>query len=110
MYNKSLKFIFISQVVDKFQPAAVVLQCGADSLAGDRLGTFSLSNRCQLSFNSVLILFNTRGHGHCVEKVAALGLPLLVLGGGGYTVKNVARSKINLLMKVHLLWIQVLDL
>ena len=87
-----------------------MLQCGADSLAGDRLGTFSLSNRCQLSFNSVLILFNTRGHGHCVEKVAALGLPLLVLGGGGYTVKNVARSKINLLMKVHLLWIQVLDL
>ena len=32
-----------------------------------------------------------RGHGHCVEAVAALGLPLLVLGGGGYTVKNVAR-------------------
>lgn len=66
----------LSEVVYKFQPAAVVLQCGADSLAGDRLGTFSLSNR---------------GHGHCVEKVAALGLPLLVLGGGGYTVKNVAR-------------------
>ena len=87
-----------------------MLQCGADSLAGDRLGTFSLSNRCQLSFNLVQILFNTRGHGHCVEKVAALGLPLLVLGGGGYTVKNVTRSKINLLMKVHLLWIQVLDL
>ena len=34
---------------------------------------------------------DARGHGHCVEKVAALGLPLLVLGGGGYTVKNVAR-------------------
>merc|ERR1719189_284576 len=64
------------QVVSCFQPFAVVLQCGADSIAGDRLGTFSLSNR---------------GHGHCVEKVAALGLPLLVLGGGGYTVKNVAR-------------------
>ena len=34
------------QVVSCFQPSAVVLQCGADSLAGDRLGTFSLSNRC----------------------------------------------------------------
>ena len=34
---------------------------------------------------------DVRGHGHCVETVAALGLPLLVLGGGGYTVKNVAR-------------------
>merc|ERR1719346_388038 len=28
----------LNEVVDKFQPAAVVLQCGADSLAGDRLG------------------------------------------------------------------------
>ena len=26
-----------------YQPNAVVLQCGADSLAGDRLGCFNLS-------------------------------------------------------------------
>ena len=36
-----------------------------------------------------------------MEKVAALGLPLLVLGGGGYTVKNVARSKTNLPTRAH---------
>lgn len=26
-----------------YQPSAVVLQCGADSLSGDRLGCFNLS-------------------------------------------------------------------
>ena len=28
-----------------YRPSAVVLQCGADSLAGDRLGCFNLSLR-----------------------------------------------------------------
>ena len=53
-----------------------MLQCGADSLANDRLGIFSLS---------------IKGHGKCVEFVKRFKLPLLVLGGGGYTVRNVAR-------------------
>jgi len=66
----------LQEVVARFQPSCVVLQCGADSLAGDRLGTWTLSNR---------------GHGSCVSAVAALDLPTLVLGGGGYTVPNVAR-------------------
>lgn len=30
-------------VIDCFQPKAIVLQCGADSLASDRLGSFNLS-------------------------------------------------------------------
>merc|ERR1712179_814232 len=30
-------------------------------------------------------------HGKCVEFIKNLNLPLLVLGGGGYTVRNVAR-------------------
>lgn len=29
--------------MDWYNPSAVVLQCGADSLAGDRLGCFNLS-------------------------------------------------------------------
>merc|ERR1719259_416254 len=66
----------IESVIQHYQPTAIVLQCGADSLSGDRLGCFSLS---------------TRGHGECVRFVKTLGLPLLVLGGGGYTPKNVAR-------------------
>uniref|UniRef100_A0A3Q2Q1Z1 Histone deacetylase 3 n=1 Tax=Fundulus heteroclitus TaxID=8078 RepID=A0A3Q2Q1Z1_FUNHE len=32
-----------------------------------------------------------RGHGECVEFVKSFKIPLLVLGGGGYTVRNVAR-------------------
>eukprot|EP01066_Platyproteum_vivax_P007400 Platyproteum_vivax@DN2889_c0_g1_i1.p1 len=65
-------------VIDKclaaFKPEAVVLQCGADSLAGDRLGCWNLS---------------LRGHGHGVERMRKYGLPLLLLGGGGYTIRNV---------------------
>jgi len=63
-------------VMEVYQPGAVVLQCGADSLSGDRLGCFNLS---------------LKGHGACVEFVKTFNVPLLVLGGGGYTVRNVAR-------------------
>ena len=72
--------IFLERVIgdclELFRPGAIVLQCGADSLAGDRLGVFNLS---------------LRGHSACVEYFDQLGLPLLVLGGGGYTMRNVAR-------------------
>lgn len=66
----------ISKVMEIYQPNAVVLQCGADSLAGDRLGCFNLS---------------LKGHAQCVDFVKKFGLPLLILGGGGYTIRNVAR-------------------
>ncbi|KAK3355539.1 histone deacetylase RPD3 [Neurospora tetraspora] len=67
----------ISAVMQYFQPEAVVLQCGGDSLSGDRLGCFNLS---------------MRGHANCVNYVRSFGLPTLVLGGGGYTMRNVART------------------
>jgi acetoin utilization deacetylase AcuC-like enzyme len=35
-----------------YQPNAVVLQCGADSLAGDRLGCFNLSLKGFVIINS----------------------------------------------------------
>jgi histone deacetylase 3 len=66
----------IQSVMDFYRPTVIVLQCGADSLAGDRLGCFSLS---------------TRGHGDCVKFVKELNIPTLILGGGGYTLRNVAR-------------------
>ena len=62
--------------VAKFDPGAIVLQCGADSLAGDRLGKFNLTSA---------------GHAAAVARVAGYGRPTLVLGGGGYKVANVAR-------------------
>ncbi|XP_073286652.1 histone deacetylase 9 isoform X1 [Primulina huaijiensis] len=66
----------ITKVTDCYVPGAIVLQCGADSLAGDRLGCFNLS---------------IDGHAACVKFVKQLNLPLLVTGGGGYTKENVAR-------------------
>ena len=33
----------IAKVVETYLPGAIVLQCGADSLARDRLGCFNLS-------------------------------------------------------------------
>jgi len=66
----------MDQVLQFYRPSVIVLQCGADSLSGDRLGCFNLS---------------TRGHGKCVEFIQKKKIPLLVLGGGGYTLRNVAR-------------------
>eukprot|EP01086_Lenisia_limosa_P006935 TRINITY_DN261_c0_g4_i2.p1 TRINITY_DN261_c0_g4~~TRINITY_DN261_c0_g4_i2.p1 ORF type:complete len:392 (-),score=6.02 TRINITY_DN261_c0_g4_i2:68-1243(-) len=66
----------LDYIMKWFRPSAIVLQCGADSLAGDRLGCFNLS---------------IEGHAKCLELVKSYNLPLLLLGGGGYTVRNVAR-------------------
>lgn len=63
-------------MVAHYQPSVIVLQCGADSLACDRLGCFNLS---------------IRGHGACVAFTKTFNIPLLVLGGGGYTIRNVSR-------------------
>lgn len=59
-----------------YQPGAIVMCCGADSLSGDRLGCFNLS---------------LQGHSNCIEFLSKYNVPLLVLGGGGYTMRNVAR-------------------
>jgi acetoin utilization deacetylase AcuC-like enzyme len=32
----------MAKVMEMFDPGAIVLQCGADSLSGDRLGCFNL--------------------------------------------------------------------
>lgn len=44
--------------------------------AGDRLGCFNLT---------------VKGHGKCVEFVKRYNLPFLMVGGGGYTIRNVSR-------------------
>ncbi|CAI8587206.1 unnamed protein product [Vicia faba] len=66
----------MGKVMEIFKPGAVVLQCGADSLSGDRLGCFNLS---------------IKGHAECVKYMRSFNVPLLLLGGGGYTIRNVAR-------------------
>eukprot|EP00808_Paulinella_micropora_P011474 g42088.t1 len=66
----------MQKIMDTYRPGAVVLQCGADSITGDRLGCFNLT---------------LKGHGECVKFIKSFGLPMLVLGGGGYNIRNVAR-------------------
>lgn len=78
--DESYRSVFepvITRVLEVFRPSAVVLQCGSDSLAGDKLGCFNLS---------------MRGHANCVQFMRRQNIPLILLGGGGYTVKNVART------------------
>ena len=41
----------MSKVMEVYRPSAIVLQCGADSLAGDRLGCFNLSLKGNESFS-----------------------------------------------------------
>ena len=46
MDDASYEFIFkpiMSKVMEVYRPGAIVLQCGADSLTGDRLGCFNLT-------------------------------------------------------------------
>ena len=66
----------IGKIMQVYQPGAIVLQCGADSLSGDRLGCFNLS---------------LNGHAECVRYVLGHNKPTLILGGGGYTIRNVSR-------------------
>lgn len=76
-FSPNVKSKIISQIIESFQPGAIVLQCGADSLSGDKLGCFNIS---------------MAGHAHCVQFVRKQNIPFILLGGGGYTVKNVART------------------
>lgn len=84
----------ISQIMEWYRPSAVVLQCGGDSLSGDRLGTFNLSMRgpSLLHEDSARTDASRAGHANCVQFVKSFGLPLLLLGGGGYTIRNVSRT------------------
>lgn len=38
----------IQQVMESYDPSAIVLQCGTDSLSGDKLGCLNLSMRGML--------------------------------------------------------------
>lgn len=75
MYTSTFEKV-TTAVIASFQPTAIVMQCGADSLGVDRLGRFNL---------------NIKAHGACLEFIKRQKIPLLVLGGGGYTARNVAR-------------------
>ena len=74
---KSVFEPIVGRIIEWYQPSAIVLQCGGDSLSGDRLGCFNLS---------------MQGHANCVNYVKSFNIPMMVVGGGGYVMRNVART------------------
>ena len=79
-------FMVAWQTVETFlreaRPEFIVLQCGADSLAGDPL---------------THLAYSERAHAHAASRLAALAQEsghgrVLALGGGGYHRPNLARA------------------
>lgn len=66
----------VDTVYARYCPNVVVVQCGADCLSGDPLGTFNLTSK---------------GMGACINTILKWNLPLMLLGGGGYNYPNTAR-------------------
>lgn len=58
-------YSLFTEIFYAFKPNAIVVQCGADSLANDPLGGFSLS---------------PRGVARCLSKIWSQHLPTLILG------------------------------
>jgi acetoin utilization protein AcuC len=63
--------------LDSYSPDILVTQLGADALFGDRVANLGMS----------LSMFE-----RYIERLRALHIPWLALGGGGYAVENVARA------------------
>lgn len=66
----------MSRICSFYMPDVMVIQCGADSLSRDKLGHLNLSIKC---------------HGELLNYMKSFGTPMVLLGGGGYTIENVAR-------------------
>lgn len=68
--------------VARFEPEFCLLQCGADSIAGDPITHLQLSSACHArAARDLCALAERLGHGR-----------VLALGGGGYDRANIART------------------
>lgn len=75
MYINMFKKI-MSLLMHSYHPDVVVFQSGADSLSKDRIGNLDLS---------------ISAYGECVKFMKDFNVPMVLLGGGGYTIENVSR-------------------
>ncbi|KAM6909160.1 LOW QUALITY PROTEIN: histone deacetylase 8 [Xenentodon cancila] len=66
----------LQEVRAQFNPEAIVMQLGADTMAGDPMCSFNMT---------------PVGVGKCLQYVLQWQLPTLLLGGGGYNLANTAR-------------------
>jgi acetoin utilization protein AcuC len=67
----------VMPLIERTSPQAIMLQCGADALDEDPQSRLSLSNNA---------------HFDICRRLMELGVPLVVLGGGGYNPWTVARA------------------
>jgi acetoin utilization protein AcuC len=72
----------VEAYVDRGEPELILLQCGADSLAGDPITHLAYSEAAHAHAASRLRLLAER---HCAGR-------LLAMGGGGYNRTNLARA------------------
>jgi len=68
--------------INKFKPEFILLQCGADSLAGDPITQLKLSSEFHAHVTSRLGYLANK---HCAGK-------LLAMGGGGYNLDNIKEA------------------
>uniref|UniRef100_A0A3Q2UMF6 Histone deacetylase 8 n=1 Tax=Fundulus heteroclitus TaxID=8078 RepID=A0A3Q2UMF6_FUNHE len=66
----------MQEVRSQFNPEAVLMQLGADTMAGDPMCSFNMT---------------PVGVAQCLQHVLQWQLPALLLGGGGYNMANTAR-------------------
>jgi acetoin utilization protein AcuC len=72
----------VESFVKKFQPEFILLQCGADSIAGDPI---------------THLAYSEKAHAHAARSLAGIADQycdgkLLAMGGGGYNHDNIART------------------
>ena len=72
----------VEKFIEKFQPEFILLQCGADSIAGDPI---------------THLAYTEQAHAYAAKRLAQLAEKycagkLLVMGGGGYNHDNIART------------------
>lgn len=76
IYMKAFRSVVLP-LLHAFDPDAIVLEVGADTLAGDPLAGFSMTNNTMADVINLLLAF---------------GKPILAVGGGGYNVENTVRA------------------
>lgn len=76
LYLKAFRQVVLP-LIHAYGPDVIVLEAGADTLQGDTLAGFSLTNNVHVEVINNLLMF---------------GKPILATGGGGYNVENTVRA------------------
>ncbi|OZJ02774.1 hypothetical protein BZG36_03481 [Bifiguratus adelaidae] len=75
----------VRPALERFKPGALVLQCGTDGLAADPTSEWNLASS---------------DFATCVNEIINLGLPTIVLGGGGYDNSATAKTNTAILARI----------